>query len=163
MDHLHAGDAAAMGLAQALALIPGVSRSGATISAGLAAGLSREAAARFSFLLSLPAIFAAAVFELIKARKELLGTADDAGKLLLATVVAGLVGYAAIAWLLAYVRHHTTGVFVIYRWLLAGLLLWWLSTGKLTPLDKPSADAHATTAAAGSIAVDSAATYSSAE
>ncbi len=62
------------------------------------------------------------------------------GKLLLATVVAGLVGYAAIAWLLAYVRRHTTGVFVIYRWLLAGLLLWWLSTGRLTPLDIPQTE-----------------------
>jgi len=140
IGHLHAGDAAAMGLAQALALIPGVSRSGATISAGLAAGLSREAAARFSFLLSLPAIFAAAVFELIKARKELLGSFDDAGKLLLATVVAGIVGYAAIAWLLAYVRRHTTAVFVVYRWLLAGLLLWWLSTGRLTPFDTPQSE-----------------------
>ncbi len=138
IEALHAGDAAAMGLAQALALVPGVSRSGATISAGLAAGLSREAAARFSFLLSLPAIFAAAMLELVKARHELLASADDAGKLLLATVVAGLVGYAAIAWLLAYVRRHTTAVFVVYRWLLAGLLLWWLSTGRLTPLDTPS-------------------------
>lgn len=163
MDQLHAGDAAAMGLAQALALIPGVSRSGATISAGLVAGLSREAAARFSFLLSLPAIFAAAVFELIKARQELLGTADDAGKLLLATVVAGLVGYAAIAWLLAYVRQHTTAVFVVYRWLLAGLLLWGLSTGWLTPQNTPTTDAQETAGTTVSAATASAATYSSGE
>jgi undecaprenyl-diphosphatase len=157
---LHAGDAAAMGLAQALALIPGVSRSGATISAGLVAGLSREAAARFSFLLSLPAIFAAALFELIKARQELLGSADDVGKLLLSTVVAGLVGYAAIAWLLAYVRQHTTAVFVLYRWLLAGLILWWLSAGKPTLLDTPQTDAHGSAGATRSAAPDSAVSYS---
>jgi undecaprenyl-diphosphatase len=150
IEALHAGDAAAMGLAQALALVPGVSRSGATISAGLVAGLSREAAARFSFLLSLPAIFAAAMLELVKARHELLASADSTGKLLLATVVAGLVGYAAIAWLLAYVRRHTTVVFVVYRWLLAGLLLWWLSTGRLTPQDEPRSDAQAAAAVAAS-------------
>ncbi|HEX4143993.1 MAG TPA: undecaprenyl-diphosphatase UppP [Pirellulales bacterium] len=147
MDQLHAGDAAAMGLAQALALVPGVSRSGATISAGLVAGLSREAAARFSFLLSLPAIFAAAVFELIKARKELLGTADDAGKLLLATIVAGLVGYAAIAWLLAYVRQHTTAVFVFYRWLVAGLLLWWLAAGQPALINTSPVEPHGSASA----------------
>ena len=150
IDALHAGDAAAMGLAQALALVPGVSRSGATISAGLAAGLSREAAARFSFLLSLPAIFAAAMLELVKARHELLASADSAGKLLLATSVAGVVGYAAIAWLLAYVRRHTTVVFVVYRWLLAALLLWWLSTGRLSPQDEPSPSSKAAAAAADS-------------
>ncbi len=132
MSDLHAGDAATMGFAQVLALVPGVSRSGATISAGLAAGLSREAAARFSFLLSLPAIFAAAMLQLVKAREELLGSTDSASKLLLATVVAGLVGYASIAWLLAYVRRHTTVVFIVYRWLLAGLVFWWLSAGKPT-------------------------------
>jgi undecaprenyl-diphosphatase len=148
MEQLSFSDAAVMGLAQMLALVPGVSRSGATISAGLATGLSREAAARFSFLLSLPAILAAAVLQLVKARQELLASADSAGKLLLATVVAGVVGYAAIAWLLAYVRRHTTGVFVIYRWLLAGLLLWGLSTGRLKPLDEPVSDAQASSAAA---------------
>jgi undecaprenyl-diphosphatase len=162
MEQLHAGDAAAMGLAQALALVPGVSRSGATISAGLVAGLSREAAARFSFLLSLPAIFAAAVFELIKARKELLGSLDDAGKLLLATVVAGLVGYAAIAWLLAYVRRHTTVVFVIYRWLLAGLILWWLAAGRPTLLDTPPTEVQESAGTAQTPVTQSPVTYSSA-
>ena len=126
-------DAVLVGGAQAAALVPGVSRSGATITGGLFMGLSREAAARFSFLLSLPAILAAGLYQLYKARGALLGTQTDALNLVVCTVVSGLVGYAAIAWLLAYLRKRTLYVFVVYRVLLGALLLWLLHTGVLKP------------------------------
>ncbi len=134
MQHVHFGDAVTVGLAQALALVPGTSRSGITIVAGLFRGLSREAAARFSFLLSLPAVFAAAAHQLIHDRKALLSSSDDAINLLVATVVAGIVGYLSIALLLAYVRQHATTVFVVYRLLLAGLLIALLASGRLDPM-----------------------------
>ncbi len=124
-------DATAVGFAQAVALVPGSSRSGSTILGGLISGLSRETAARFSFLLSIPAVFAAGVFELIEARKELLASSHDAAKLVVAIVVAGIVGYATIPWLLAYLRRHTTFVFIVYRLILAAILLSLLFSGRL--------------------------------
>ncbi len=126
-------DAVVVGCAQAAALVPGTSRSGATILGGLTRGLTREAAARFSFLLSIPSIFAAGVFELLEARKDLLSSSQDAVKLLVATVVAGIVGYATIPWLLGYLRTRTMNVFIVYRLLLAALLWWLLTSGRLTP------------------------------
>ena len=126
-------DATAVGFAQAVALVPGSSRSGSTILGGLVSGLSREAAARFSFLLSIPAVFAAGVFELIEARHELLASSHDAAKLVVAIVVAGLVGYATIPWLLGYLRRHTTFVFIVYRLILAAVLLGLLLSGRLLP------------------------------
>jgi undecaprenyl-diphosphatase len=132
MQHVHFGDAVAVGLAQALALVPGTSRSGVTITAGLLCGLSREAAARFSFLLSLPAVFAAAVHQLVGERKELLAS-TSVTNLLVATVVASVVGYLSIALLLTYVRRHSTAVFVAYRLLLAALLVAMLLSGRLEP------------------------------
>lgn len=126
-------DAVVVGCAQAAALVPGTSRSGATILGGLSRGLTREAAARFSFLLSIPSIFAAGVFELLEARHELLSSSHDAIKLLVATVLAGLVGYATIPWLLGYLRTRTMNVFIVYRLLLAALLLWLLTSGRLAP------------------------------
>ncbi len=134
MEHVHLGDAVTVGLAQALALVPGTSRSGVTITAGLFRGLTREAAARFSFLLSLPAVFAAAMHQLIQERQALLGSHDDVMYLLVATVVSGIVGYLSIAILLAYVRNHATTVFVVYRLLLAGLLIALLVGGQLQPM-----------------------------
>jgi len=127
------GDAIVVGCAQCAALVPGTSRSGATILGGLFSGLSREAAARFSFLLSIPAVFAAGVFELIEARHELLSSSLGPAKLAVATVLAGLVGYATIPWLLGYLRTRTMTVFIVYRLALAALLLWLLSTGRLAP------------------------------
>ncbi len=124
-------DATVVGFAQAVALVPGSSRSGSTILGGLISGLSREAAARFSFLLSIPAVFAAGVFELIEARKELLASSHDAAKLIVAIVVAGIVGYATIPWLLAYLRRRTTLVFIVYRLILAAVLLGLLLSGRL--------------------------------
>lgn len=126
-------DAVVVGLAQAVALVPGASRSGVTISGGLFCGLSRETAARFSFLLSLPAIFAAAVLELLHKWDNLLGSRSDAAALLVATVVSGVVGYASIAFLLGYLKSHSTWLFIIYRLLLGGALLVLLAKGVLLP------------------------------
>ncbi len=128
-------DAVWVGLAQALALVPGSSRSGVTITAGLLTGMSRETAARFSFLLSLPAVFAAGIFQLYKARASLLATQQDVIGLCLATVVSGIVGYASIAFLLSYLKRHSTFVFIAYRLVLGGLLLVLLACGVLQPLD----------------------------
>lgn len=115
----------AIGAAQAVALLPGSSRSGTTITAALFCGLTREAAARFSFLLSVPAVMLSGVYELYEIRASLGGSGTPA--LVVATVVSFVVGYASIALLLKYLRTHTTFVFVGYRValgiLLAGLLL----------------------------------------
>lgn len=108
-------DAVAVGLAQACALVPGVSRAGATISAGLFMGMQREAAARFSFLLSMPAIVAAALYSM---RGVVTGEeTTDAGlvPVLIATFFAFVSGYLAIAWLLKFLARHGLGVFVWYR------------------------------------------------
>jgi undecaprenyl-diphosphatase len=126
-------DAIVVGCAQACALVPGTSRSGATILGGLIRGLSREAAARFSFLLSIPSILAAGIYESIEARHELFTTGNDAAKLAVALVVTAIVGYATIPWLLAFLRRRTTFVFIVYRLLLAGLLLFLLTSGRIAP------------------------------
>jgi undecaprenyl-diphosphatase len=116
-------DAIVIGFAQAAALVPGTSRSGATILGGLFCGLTREAAARYSFLLSIPSIFAAGIYELIEARDDLLSSSQDATKLATALVITAAVGYATIPWLLAFLRRRTMFVFIVYRLLLAALLL----------------------------------------
>jgi undecaprenyl-diphosphatase len=126
-------DSIIVGFAQAAALVPGTSRSGATILGGLCSGLTRASAARFSFLLSIPSIFAAGVFELIEARAQLLSSSTDALKLAVALVVTAVVGYATIPWLLALLRKRTTLVFVAYRLLLAGLLVFLLVSGRIAP------------------------------
>ena len=116
-----------IGCWQALALMPGASRSGTTITAGLFAGLSRSAAARFSFLLSLPAVLAAGLKDLYDERAALLGSSDNALTLLIGLVVSGIVGYLAIAWLLYFLKRYSTMIFVVYRILLGMgilLLLW---------------------------------------
>ncbi|MCU1369289.1 MAG: undecaprenyl-diphosphate phosphatase [Ilumatobacteraceae bacterium] len=122
IEHIATKDGVTIGLAQSLALIPGVSRSGSTITAGLFLGFTREAAARFSFLLSIPAVVLSGLFSL----KDV-GGGDGlpVGPTLVATVVSFVVGYAAIAWLLKYLTSHTLMVFVVYRVAL-GLLLFGL-------------------------------------
>lgn len=107
-----------VGLAQALAVIPGLSRSGMTISAGLLVGLDRSLAARFSFLLATPIILGATVKEFPKAMN-----AQGGGFLLLGVLVAAVSGYAAIKYLLRYVENRSYKIFVIYRILLA-ILVW---------------------------------------
>src|ERR1051326_440395 len=108
-------DSIVVGLSQAVALIPGSSRSGVTISGGLFLGLTRETAARFSFLLSLPSVFAAGVYELYKKREVLLDSSDSIINLLVATIVSGVIGYWSIAFLLGYLKKHSTYVFILYR------------------------------------------------
>jgi undecaprenyl-diphosphatase len=132
LDRVTWRDAIVVGFAQAAALVPGTSRSGATILGGLCCGLTREAAARFSFLLSIPSIFAAGAFQLIEAREELLSSSSQVAKLLVALVVTAVVGYATIPWLLAFLRRRTTLVFILYRLLVAGLLLYLLASGRIT-------------------------------
>lgn len=122
-------DAGLLGGAQALALIPGVSRSGATISMGRFLGYEREAATRFAFLLAIPAVVGAGLFEL----KEIPHGANSYGwgPTITATIVSFVVGYAAIAWLLRYVSKNSYTPFVIYRVLLGAAVLTLLGVGVL--------------------------------
>lgn len=127
MQQLGIRDAMAVGSAQILALIPGSSRSGSTIMAGLLAGETRETAARFSFLLSMPAIAASGLLELKEAITKI--PHESYGSLAVATVVSGVVGYASIWFLLRFLRTHSTGVFIVYRLIVGGLILVGLSVG----------------------------------
>lgn len=109
-------DSVLMGLAQALALVPGVSRSGGTITAGLALGLTRSTAVRFSFLLAIPAVFAAGLSEIPHVFDTGgPGLQPSAAQMIVATLLAGAIGYAVIAWLLRYVQKHSVYLFVWYR------------------------------------------------
>jgi undecaprenyl-diphosphatase len=118
-----------VGFAQALALIPGVSRSGATISAGLLRGFDRTAAARYSFLLSIPAVVLSGLFEL----REIGGDEGaSTGATIVATLVAFVSGYAAIAWLLRYLATHSLSVFVAYRIPLGIAVLVLTATGAIS-------------------------------
>jgi len=127
---LKIGDALAVGFAQVLALIPGSSRSGSTIMAGLFAGQTRETAARFSFLLSIPAIAASGVLEL----KEAIHKLPDGSylPLIVATIVSGVVGYASIWFLLRFLRTHSTGIFIIYRLVVGAAIIFALLGGYIS-------------------------------
>ncbi len=123
-------DAVVVGLAQTLALVPGVSRSGATISAGLFAGLDRELAARFGFLLAIPAVFASGLFSLPDAFHPVgAGMSATGAQLLVATLIAFGVGWAAVAWFLRFLVRHSMYWFVGYRVLAGLLVLVLLATG----------------------------------
>jgi undecaprenyl-diphosphatase len=124
-------DALIVGLAQAVALIPGASRSGTTITAALFLGLSRETAARFSFLLSIPAIGGSGLYQLYKVRHWLSANQDIGLSLLVATIISLVSGYAAIAFLLHYLRTHTTHIFIWYRIGVGILLLVMLYAGMI--------------------------------
>lgn len=133
IEQLTLRDGLIMGSAQALALIPGVSRSGGTISAGLFLGLNREAAARYSFLLAIPAVLASGLFSLPDAFEPAGEGLNASGpQLLVATVIAFAVGYAAIAWLLKFVSNHSMYWFVGYRILLGVFVLALLGTGVIS-------------------------------
>jgi undecaprenyl-diphosphatase len=116
IEQLNWRDALVVGVAQTLALIPGVSRSGSTISAGLFLGLDRELAARFGFLLAIPAVFASGLFSIPDAFHPVTSGMSATGKqLLAATLIAFVIGLAAVAWLLRFLVRHSMYWFVAYR------------------------------------------------
>jgi undecaprenyl-diphosphatase len=126
-------DGVVMGFAQAMALVPGVSRSGGTLTAGLFLGLTREAATRYSFLLAIPAVVISGLFELENVfNPEQGGAAPTGVQMIVATVIAFGLGYASIAWLLRYVAHHTLYAFVIYRIVLGTVVLGLLATNTIS-------------------------------
>lgn len=127
-------DAVIMGFAQCLALIPGVSRSGGTISAGLFLGLNREVAARFSFLLAIPAVLASGLFSLPDAFNPEAGQAASGLQLLVGTGISFVVGYAAIAWLLKFVSNHSFSWFAAYRIPVGIAVMVLLAMGILQPM-----------------------------
>jgi len=126
-------DGMIIGLAQALALIPGSSRSGVTITAGLLRGLRRDVAARYSFLLSIPAIGLSGLYELYKERQMLLN--ENFTSLAIATIVSGIVGYLSIRFLISYLKTRSNFIFIVYRILLGIIILILLSQGVLNNLD----------------------------
>lgn len=133
MEQLTLRDGLLMGLAQCLALVPGVSRSGATASTGLFLGLNREAAFRFSFLLAIPAVTASGLFSLPDAfNPSGEGMQASGAQLLVATLIAFVLGYASIAWLLKFVGHHSMNWFAGYRVLLGLGLITLLSAGVIS-------------------------------
>jgi undecaprenyl-diphosphatase len=126
-------DGVVMGLAQAAALVPGVSRSGGTLTAGLFLNLTREAAARYSFLLAIPAVVMSGLFSV----PDVFDNSGDGSiptpaQMIVATAIAFGVGYVSIAWLLRYVAHHTLYAFVLYRVALGSLVLALLITGTIS-------------------------------
>ena len=123
LDRLGFGAAFGIGCAQAIALVPGISRSGISISAGLFAGLTREAAARFSFLMATPITLGAVIWEARKLLAGETGAPVDVGLLVAGTVAAACAGFLAIALLLRYLRSHSMTVFVVYRLVLAGIVV----------------------------------------
>lgn len=123
-------DSIVVGLAQCLALVPGVSRSGATISAGLFLGMERELAARFGFLLAIPAVFASGLFSLPDAFHPVgEGMSATGPQLFVATVIAFVIGFAAVAWFLKFLVSHSMYWFVGYRVVLGVVVLALLGTG----------------------------------
>jgi undecaprenyl-diphosphatase len=125
-------DSLVIGTVQCLALIPGVSRSGATISAGLFLGQKREAAARFGFLLAIPAVLASGLFSLPDAfHPEGAGMSASGLQLLVGTVIAFVIGYAAVAWFLKFLVNHSMYWFVGYRVIVGVVVLILLSTGTM--------------------------------
>jgi undecaprenyl-diphosphatase len=129
--HLSIIDAIVVGCAQVLALMPGASRSGSTIMGGLFAGQTRETAAKFSFFLSIPAITASGLLELREAIKIL--PKETLTPLIVGTIVAGIIGYLSIWFLLAFLRKNSTAVFIIYRILLGIVILVLLWKGVISP------------------------------
>ena len=129
LEEMNGRDGLFVGMAQVLALIPGVSRSGATISAGLFRNFDRVAAARYSFLLSVPAVVLSGLFELRKVGEN---GSPSAAATAVATLVAFVTGYAAIAWLIRYLGSHTLKIFVVYRVALGVLVLVLTATGAIS-------------------------------
>lgn len=133
-DDLTMKDAIVMGLCQCLALIPGVSRSGGTISGGLFLGLDREVATRFSFLLAIPAVLASGLFSLPDAFNPANGQAASGIQLFVGTSIAFVIGYAAIAWLLKFVANNSFAWFAAYRIPVGIVVMILLALGILAPM-----------------------------
>lgn len=131
LDQLNSKDGLLYGLAQSLALIPGVSRSGATIAMGRTLGYTREAALRYSFLLAIPAVLGSGTYELLNSLSEDTNTFSLV-ETTVATVTAFVIGYAVIAWLMKFVQTKSFMPFVVYRVLLGSLILVLLSTGTIS-------------------------------
>jgi undecaprenyl-diphosphatase len=131
MEQITTRDGFVVGFAQALALVPGVSRSGATITAGLFMGLDRQSAARFSFLLSIPAVVLSGLLELGSILSGEEGQDTGAVALIVATLLAFVSGYVSIAFLLRFLSNHSTVVFVVYRVALGALVLALVSAGTI--------------------------------
>ena len=132
LSTLNIPDGIRYGMAQSLALIPGVSRSGATIAMGRLLGYKREAALRYSFLLALPAVFGSGLYELKKALGDSTVSVYSMPEILVATVTAFVIGYIVIAWLMKYISTKSFTPFVIYRVALGTLLLIALATGLIS-------------------------------
>ncbi|MEV4114244.1 undecaprenyl-diphosphate phosphatase [Nonomuraea sp. NPDC049695] len=129
--HLSFAHALVYGFAQALALIPGVSRSGGTITAGLLLDYRREDAAKYSFLLAIPAVLSSGLLEVAKIGE---GPAPAWGPTILATIISFIVGYAAVAWFLRYISHHRFTGFVIYRIILGFFVILAVTAGWIPTL-----------------------------
>ena len=132
LDSLNVKDGLAYGIAQSLALIPGVSRSGATIALGRFLGYKREAALRYSFLLAIPAVFGSGFYELKVAISDSTVSVYSMPEILAATIVAFIVGYSVIAWLMKFIATKNFTPFVIYRVVLGSALLVALATGAIS-------------------------------
>lgn len=130
MSNLGLSDAIMVGLAQCLSLIPGASRSGSTIMGGLFAGQKRETAARFSFLLMLPAVTASGLLEMKEAYQML--SQNDLIPLIIGTIVSGVVGYLSIWFLLNFLKKNSTLIFIVYRLIVGGIIIALLYTGYLS-------------------------------
>jgi undecaprenyl-diphosphatase len=135
LDHLTVGHGIAFGFAQAMALVPGVSRSGGTITMGLFLGYTRSAAARYSFLLAVPAVLGSGFFQAYEALTgDVAGETVSWGPTIVATVIAFAVGLTVIAWLLRYLDRGSFTPFVVYRVVLGLLVLALVGTGVLDPV-----------------------------
>jgi len=131
---MRAGDSLFVGFAQVLALIPGTSRSGVTLTAGMLRGFTREDAVRFSFLMSIPITGGAALYSTLQLFKEgWAGTVIGYPELIVGLLTSFAVGYAAVAWLLRYLRTGTLLPFVVYRWVVSGLILVLIAGGFRPP------------------------------
>ena len=130
LENLNVRDGVLFGIGQAFALIPGVSRSGATISMGLFLGYTREAATRYAFLLAIPAVMASGLYETTKIGE---GPSPEWGPTILATVIAFVIGYLVIAWLIKYISANSYMPFVIYRIVLGVVVLILCAAGVLDP------------------------------
>lgn len=128
IEKLTIPDSIIIGFFQSLALIPGTSRSGSTITGGFFRNMDRESAARYSFLLSIPAILISGLYELYSERASLFANDSSIISLIVATVVSGIVGYISIWFLLAYLKKHSLMIFIVYRILFGVLILILLST-----------------------------------